>query len=192
MLERFAGRLTGRMLASQIIPEENVGLVSFGIVQGLRSIAEMFAVLITGFALGMFWQSMILLVTFIPLRIYAGGYHAKTPVQCAIMTWLLFLGSLMWLRFVPGLIWRQMLVVLMAGVCIWICSPVEHENKPLEEYEITKYKRRARVIYLTEAVLSTVLYAVGLPKLSQTIAAGILMVCGIMMIAVAEKKTVIV
>lgn len=180
------------MLASQIIPEENAGLVSFGIVQGLRSIAEMLAVLITGFALGMFWQSVILLVTFIPLRIYAGGYHAKTPVQCAIMTWLLFLGSLMWLRFVAELIWRQMFVVLTAGVCIWICSPVEHENKPLEEYEITKYRRRARVIYLTEAVLSTVLYAVGMPELSQTIAAGILMVCGIMMIAVAEKKTVIV
>lgn len=188
MLQRFAGWLVGRMLASQTIPEEDAGLVSFGIVQGLRSVMEIFMILVTGLVLGMFWQSVIILVTFIPLRSYAGGYHAKTPVQCAVMTWLLFFCFFMWIKFVQEYVWLQIFVVLAAGVCIWICSPVQHENKPLEEYEVVKYRKLVRRIYLAEVILAVVLYVVGMTGLSQSIVAAIVMVCGIMMVAVAEKK----
>ncbi len=188
MLQRFAGWLAGRMLANQVIPEKNAGLVSFGIAQGLRSVMEILMILVTGFVLGMFWQSAIILVTFIPLRSYAGGYHAKTPVQCAVMTWLLFFCFLMWIKFVPGHVWLQISMILIAGVCIWICSPVQHENKPLEEYEIVKYRKLVRRIYLLEVILAVVLHVVGMTDLSQSIVAAIVMVCGIMIVAVAEKK----
>lgn len=188
MLQRFAGWLVGRMLASQTIPEEDAGLVSFGIVQGLRSVMEILMILVTGLVLGMFWQSVIILVTFIPLRSYAGGYHAKTPVQCAVMTWLLFFCFFMWIKFVQEYVWLQIFVVLAAGVCIWICSPVQHENKPLEEYEIVKYKKRAHFIYLLEVISAVVFHTIGMTGLSRSIVVGIAMVCGIMMIAVAEKR----
>ncbi len=44
MLERFAGWLVGRMLASQAFPKEDAPLVSFGIVQGLRTLIEIILV----------------------------------------------------------------------------------------------------------------------------------------------------
>lgn len=176
------------MLANQTIPEENAELVLFGIVQGIRSVTEILMILVTGLMLNVFWQAVIILVTFIPLRSYAGGYHAKTPVQCAVMSWLLFFCSFMWLKYMPEFIWLQISMVLIAGICIWICSPVEHENKPLEEYEVVRYGKRARLLYLTEVILAVMLNAAKMTELSRSIVIGIVMVCGVMMAAVAQKK----
>ena len=94
MLERFAGWLVGRMLASQAFPKEDAPLVSFGIVQGLRTLIEIILLLCTGLFMNLFWQGVVILLAFMPLRIYAGGYHARTPMQCAVKTWLLFFGIL--------------------------------------------------------------------------------------------------
>ncbi len=176
------------MLANQTIPEENAELVLFGIVQGLRSVLEILMILVTGLMLNVFWQAVIILVTFIPLRSYAGGYHAKTPVQCAVMSWLLFFCSFMWLKYMPEFIWLQISMVLIAGICIWICSPVEHENKPLKEYEVVRYGKRARLLYLTEVILAVMLNAAKMTELSRSIVIGIVMVCGVMMAAVAQKR----
>lgn len=188
VLERFAGRLVSGMLASQTIPEENAGLVLFGIVQGLRSVIEILMILVTGIILNVFWQTVVLLVVFIPLRSYAGGYHAKTPVQCAVMTWLLFFCFLMWIRFLPEHVWLQLVMLLSAGICLWACCPVQHENKPLEEYEFEKYRKRTRLIYLTEVVLAGILYVAGMTEWSHSIVLGIVMVWLTMMIAVVEKR----
>lgn len=188
MLERFAGRLVDGMLTDQTIPEEDAGLVLFGIVQGLRSVMEILIILVTGLMLNVFWQAVIIVVTFLPLRIYAGGYHAKTPAQCAIMTWLLFFCSFMWIRFMPETVWLQIFMIAIAGICIWVFSPVEHENKPLEEYEVVRYARRARFIYFAEVTLAVVLNVAKMKELSRSIVTGIVMVWGIMMAAVVQNR----
>ena len=55
MLERFAGWLVGRMLASQAFPKEDAPLVSFGIVQGLRTLIEIILLLCTGLFMNLFY-----------------------------------------------------------------------------------------------------------------------------------------
>lgn len=82
MLARLADGLSQRMVDNEAIREEEAALVSFGIVQGLRSLIEMILMVVTGILCGLFWQSMVILLAFIPLRVFAGGYHAKTPLQC--------------------------------------------------------------------------------------------------------------
>lgn len=190
MLERLAKWLVGKMLASQAISKEDAALVSFGIVQGLRTVMEIIFMLLIGIVMNVFWQSIIILGAFMPLRIYAGGYHAKTPMQCALKTWLLFFCFLLWLKYVPGYIWLQIFLLLLAGLCLWRFAPVEHENKPLEAYEFKKYRKKAGTIYAVELSLYAGAYAAGLPELSRSIALGVVMMWVIMMAGVViGRKT---
>lgn len=184
MLERFAQWLAGKMLASQAIPREDVSLVSFGIVQGLRTLIEIIIMLITGFVFRLYWQGVVILVVFMPLRIYAGGYHAKTPLQCALKTWLLFLGVLLWLKFVPAYLWVQILLLAGTAVCLWKFAPVQHVNKPLEEYEVLKYRKRAFLIFGAETVFFVVFRVFGFVNLARCIVLGIAMMQIIMMLGV--------
>lgn len=186
MLEKFADWLAGRMFAGQAILKEDVTLVSFGIVQGLRTVIEIIFVLFIGIIMNVFWQSIIILAAFMPLRMYAGGYHAKTPMQCALKTWLLFFCFLLWLKYVPSHIWLQIILLLLVGICLWRFAPVEHVNKPLQAYEFKKYRKRAGMVYFLELFLCAGAYAAGWLQLSRSIVLGIVMVWAIMMAGVVE------
>ena len=188
MLERFAKWLVGKMLASQAIPKEDAPLVSFGIVQGLRTIIEIVILLITSFVFKLFWQGVIILLVFIPLRIYAGGYHAKTPMRCAVKTWLLFLGILLWLKFVPANVWAQIILLLVTFVSLWKFAPVQHPNKPLEEYEVLKYRKIAFGIFGVETALFVGFRIGGLMTISRCIVLGITMMVVIMLIGVGVGR----
>ncbi len=184
MLERFAGWLVGRMLASQAFPEEDTPLVLFGILQGLRTLIEIIILLCTGLFMNLFWQGVVILLTFMPLRIYAGGYHARTPMQCAVKTWLLFLEILLLYKFTPGFLWIQILLLVITGLSLWKFAPVEHENKPLEEYEVIKYRKLAFGVYGTEAALFVILRLLGAAGAARCIVLGIGMMLVIMWIGV--------
>lgn len=188
MLERFAGWLVGRMLASQAFPKEDEELVSFGIIQGLRTLIEIILLLCTALFMDLFWQGVMILMTFMPLRIYAGGYHARTPMQCAVKTWLLFLGILLLYKFAPGLVWTQILLLAITGLSLWGFAPVEHENKPLEEYEIIKYRKLSFCIYGAETVLFVLLRLLEAVGAARCIVLGMGMMLVVMWIGVGVNR----
>ena len=184
MLEKFAGWLVGWMLAGQAFPKEDAPLVSFGILQGLRTIF----MLLTGLFMNLLWQGALILIAFMPLRIYAGGYHARRPMQCAVKTWLLFFGILLLYRFAPGLLWVQILLLAITGLSLWKFAPVEHENKPLEEYEIIKYRKLAFGIYGAETVLFVMLRLLGAVGAARCIVLGMGMMLVVMWIGVGVNR----
>lgn len=188
MLERFASWLVSWMLASQAFPKEDAPLVSFGILQGLRTMIEIILMLLTGLIMNLFWQGVLILMAFMPLRIYAGGYHAKTPLQCAVKTWLLFIGILILYKYFPGLLWVQILLLVITGLSLWVFAPVEHENKPLEEYEVYKYRKLAFVVYGTETVLFVMLRLQGAVGAARCILFGMGMMLVIMWIGVGVNR----
>lgn len=188
MLARMADGLSQRMVAIEAIREEDAALVSFGIVQGLRSLIEMILMIVTGILFGLFWQSVVILLAFIPLRVFAGGYHAKTPMQCAVKTWILFTAVLLWMRFVQGTLWLGLIILAATGICIWRFAPLEDEHKPLEDYEVVKYRKKAVGIYLIELIMVCCTYVFQFGQISRCIVLGISMVLFVMMAAAMIDK----
>ncbi len=188
MLEKFAGWLVGWMLASQAFPKEDAPLVSFGILQGLRTMIEIILMLLTGLFMNLLWQGTLILIAFMHLRIYAGGYHARTPMQCAVKTWLLFLGILLLYKFSPGLLWAQILLLIITGLSLWKFAPVEHENKPLEEYEIIKYRKLAFGVYGAETALFVLFRLLGAVGAAKCIVLGMGMMLVVMWIGVGVNR----
>ena len=160
MLERIADSWVKKLIENGTVEEEKAALYVFGFVQGMRAILELILLLITGLLLGLFWQCVIILVTFMPIRVYAGGYHAKTPLQCSVKTWLLLLAILLGYKFIPSYLLLEIGIVVVTG--LWICffSPIQDANKPLQEYELKKYKKKALFyfgIYLCLYVIGHIL-----------------------------------
>ena len=175
MLERFAEYLTDRMIANETIPREKAALYSFGLLQGMRTILEAGMLLITGFLLGLFWQGIVILLSFVMVRMYAGGYHAATVGQCAWKTWLLFTGVLPYLKFVPCHPILQGIVLLAAAIFMYWKAPIQDEHKPLEEYEIKKYRKKAAVFLGIDLAVYILGYLLKITDLSRSIVMGIVM-----------------
>jgi accessory gene regulator B len=188
MLEQLAEHLTARLIANGTVQEEKAALYSFGFLQGIRTILETLLLLGTGILLGQFWQCVVILFVFAPMRIYAGGYHAGTAGECAWKTWLLLLAVLLYLKFVPGVLLIQIGVLCVTAGMIWIAAPIEDEHKPLKEYEVKKYRRKSAKFFFLNLALFLLGYGIGVPVLSRCIAMSMAMLIVIMTAGIIKNE----
>lgn len=172
MIERLTKSWVERMIRAGIIEKERAPLYSFGMEQGLRTLLEMVLMLVTGIVFGLFWQGAVMMAVFCLIRIYAGGYHAKTPMQCAVKSWVMFTAFLLWMRFGPSFLFVELSIIVAVGICLLFVCPLQDEHKPLQDYEIPKYRKRSLLIYLVEVILYIIGYVVRADSLLRSIAYG--------------------
>jgi accessory gene regulator B len=112
--------------------------------------------MLIGGVLHMFWLGLLFLTAFVPLRTYAGGYHARGYVSCYIGSCALITLLLLLLKyFVLGKnmtsgIW---LLFFISVPVIFLLAPLADENKPITEKEETAFRRRTRILLLIEIVM---------------------------------------
>jgi len=88
------------------------------------------------------------MVTFIPLRSYAEGFHASSHAKCFWLSTLAVTAILIVARLALN-IYSAGLVMLSGIICatiIAILAPVQDANKPLDDAENRIFKRRTRKI----------------------------------------------
>ncbi|WP_050738459.1 accessory gene regulator B family protein [Acetobacterium bakii] len=140
----MAERITDILVNNEIIIAENRNLYSYGLQQGLLIFLNIATILGIGMVLNMVWESIIFLLTFVPLRSNAGGYHAKTQVRCYLYSVAMITTTLVGIKIIPwsGVVCLSM--TLVAGTIIFFLAPVEAVNKSLGQVEKAVYKKRTR------------------------------------------------
>ena len=131
----FGRKISNWLWQDGIIPKDDMEIVQYGISQLLSLLLNLFTLLCICFLCGTVFQGMVFLVLFWPMRIYAGGYHAKSKMVCTVLTYLSILVSLLAIFYVP---YNRYIIYFLLAVCICVivcAAPVESENKPLSKLE---------------------------------------------------------
>lgn len=105
----------------------------------------------------MYWQGFLYNFSYIFLRSYAGGFHAKSPKVCYFLSILICTISLLVIKYANFSFSFITALSLISYLIIMVLSPVEDKNKPLDEVEAKIFKFRARIIasiYLVIILLS--------------------------------------
>ena len=146
MSSLVAEKITDILVSKKIIISENRYLYTYGLQLGMLMIINIATILVIGIILNMMWDSIIFIMTYIPLRSNAGGYHAKTQVRCYLYSIVMIIVTLICIKIVPwnGVICLSLTVV--TGAIIFFFAPVEDANKPLGQMEKAIYKERTRII----------------------------------------------
>lgn len=105
------------------------------------------------------------MAAYIPLRSFAGGYHAKTPLRCYIFSVIMLIVVSIGLKYLSVSEWVYYAVLLASVLGVLVLSPVEDINKPLDEMEHKVYKKRAIIIAAIELAFSILLKLIGLDSL---------------------------
>lgn len=83
-LARLSRKIGNDLIKSDIVKAEDAKIYIYGINQILTYVINVFSALIIGAILGVFLEITVFMAAYIPLRSFAGGYHAKTPLRCYI------------------------------------------------------------------------------------------------------------
>lgn len=157
LLARLAVKIVNNLVHSGVIKEEDAEIYIYGINQILTSVLNMSSALIIGLIFGVFPEIAVFMAAYIPLRSFAGGYHAKTPLSCYVFSVIMLIVVSIGLKYLHLADWVYYAVLVAATLVVLVLSPVEDRNKPLDEIEQKVYKRRTILIAAVELTLAMLL-----------------------------------
>ena len=130
MFVKLSCKIADRLEHCGIISKSNRTLYEYGLRQMFATILNILTMLLIGFIMGLAVPAMVYTIAYIPLRVYAGGYHASTPQRCwafsAIMLWI----ALCIVKYTPQTyFWVITTLSLIACIVVFLLSPVEDRKK---------------------------------------------------------------
>lgn len=187
MIEAFLNGL----IREGVIQQEDRECYQYGCEQGLFMLLNLLTTVLIGLLMGMVWQSVLFTLLYIPLRIYAGGYHAKTQLRCFFVSNGMIIAALLGMKTLlqsPSIC--GILLLLGAGVVLWL-APVEDQNKPLDQQEKAVYRQKGRrilVLYLALFLAGAVLRW---GALTATLAAVLVEMAGMLLLGDIKNKKIL-
>ena len=166
---RLSHRIGNNLVRSGIVKEEDAEIYIYGINQIFISVLNVSSALIIGWIFGVLFEIAVFMAAYIPLRSFAGGYHAKTPLRCYFFSVIMLIVVSICIKylFVADLLYYAVLTTAVLVVTLF--SPVEDKNKPLNKTEHKIYKSRVIFITVLEFAIYQVFKFAGLNNLFITV-----------------------
>lgn len=180
-MQNLAQFTADRLADRGVIQEKDVPVYRYGLEAIYSSTLELVSILFLAVILGNFWQTVAFFLAFIPLRVYAGGYHASTRLRCFLVSLVVYGVFAVALILVPT-DWYRMLALIgcaWAGWVIWRRAPVVHHNRRVSPAARQHYRRISLGICGIEVLLiwvgmtlwsgSTIIFALLLGLLAEAL-----------------------
>lgn len=138
-MEKCADKVACWLVRCQVIEEADRELYEYAVISFLMSLMPLILGLCFGFAMGGVKQSVFIILPFVLIRKFSGGYHAKRAWICLVTSSLLVFLCIklsFWLSCSVGLI----LAAAAATASLCVFSPVDNENRRLDEEEKKQYR----------------------------------------------------
>lgn len=194
MFVKLADNIVKWMLSNQIIEENKAVICKWGISHILDTIFNIITFLTIGILFQMPIETIVFTLGYIPLRIYAGGYHAKTPFRCWCLSNIILAVSLAIVQNAKKYYIAFGILSLIAVVVLIILMPVEDLHKPLEQNDRKNYKKRGMAILAIEICISVALALLHHNKMSLILSSiwillSVMLILGVIKNNLIKKKS---
>ena len=148
-----------------IIQEDDIDKCKYGIDLFISSFLEIISILAIAAFLGNFIETVLLFVFFVPLRIYAGGYHADTKLKCYFISLVMYGFTYTLANITPSGMFVLINVIgtLFSLIMVLIMAPIIHINKNVNDIERRNYRKISIEICLVETTI-ILLLTMTIPK----------------------------
>lgn len=193
MVGKVSRKVTDRLLSRNAIKDEDYEIYQYGLEQLFTSILNMLTLLVIGSIMGMIWQGIIFVLSFMLLRKYAGGYHASTPLGCYLLTTLIITVALSVMKYFEISILIYLVLLMVSSVIVYMLAPVEAVNKELDKIEKIIYRKKTILIWIVEVSLAIGVfilkhYEISICIFMAVIMVGISLVTGHIEIKLVKRK----
>ena len=163
MISRLALIWASFFAARNIYPHEKIDIYKYGFELLISTALNFLSILIISTLMGVISGAVLFCAAFIPLRLAAGGYHAKHHWSCVLgfnIVFLIFahLNRLMIVEFTYLYIIAS---AIISTLFIWSLAPVAAVNKPLKVNQRERLRKRSIVIACVNLAVAELFCLVG-------------------------------
>lgn len=141
-----------------IIAEQDAPIYRYGLQSLFQFAACYGAMLLLAAATHRIMDTVVFWLIFLPIRQYAGGYHASTPFRCFCLSLAAWAAIMAACRFSAPLLLCT--ITALSLVILWRFSPLPHPNNPLSAKRLAQVTKIIRLILLTVLLCFAVLIAI--------------------------------
>lgn len=150
MMDQVLAAVVNWLSREGVVAEEDRDLYRYAVYSLLFGLAPFAIVAIWGLIFDMFAESMLLILPFMLIRKFSGGYHLKSQSACVVLSTMLLGGAVGIAKMMQAATNLSLLTVFVAVSVISICvfSPIASEGRSLTEKETRVFGTVARIIAL--------------------------------------------
>lgn len=182
----LANKFTDWLIIHGAAEEEDRDLYEYASLCLLMTAAPLFLAMLVGGLMGEFRTAALMILPFVVIRKFSGGYHAKHAWTCMICS----VGLLAVCIFIAANITfsRVLCICMFAGAALlFLFSPVDSENKRLSEEEKKRFRKTAGILALAVCVIAVAGMWCGNERLAVCMAVGLLLTLALQIPCVLQK-----
>lgn len=134
MIKNLSENITDYFYLNNIINEEEKEIYIYGLHLIISSIIGITIILTLGLIFNIFSNTFLFLISFISIRMYSGGYHAKSYIKCNITLITIYLIVFLIVNYTPTelIFLSSILLSIITLIIILKFAPTDTENKKLK------------------------------------------------------------
>jgi len=163
-MDKLTKSISQSLLENNFIDKEDVELCQYGIEMFIICVLEMAAILLFSIIIGNFFETVIYLFAFIPMRIYSGGYHADTRMRCFIILLAVYAAFSIVNRysflFEFGIF--MLIALIMNIIFVYMWSPLPNGNKTVNEKQRNYYRKMSIILSIIGVVITSFIITINI------------------------------
>lgn len=176
MIKSTSKRLVKWLLSVGAISQDDRELYEYATYCLLFNLMPIVFTSMVSVPMGMFAEGILMIIPFIIIRNFSGGFHMKSAAFCFISSTVLLATFLFLIKIV---LWDQLylshfVITLIIELFIIIMSPIDSKERALSEKENRVFKRIAIIISTTVFGIYVLLLSLGLQSTAIPIGTGII------------------
>ena len=154
-MDRISKSVSAILGECGIIQKDDIDKCRYGLDVFLSSVLEMLSIVIISIFVKNFAETLLFFTAFIPLRIYAGGYHADTRLRCYGVLLVIYALFSVAMKLIPAsaYIFIECISALFTSIMVLRFAPISHSNKHINDMETQQYKKISIAIALMEVAI---------------------------------------
>jgi len=161
VVKRFSKKIAESLVCNGVVEEKEKAVYEYGFSIVFYNLINLGTMLLLSWLMGCIWESAIYAVCYIILRKFAGGYHAKGPITCYLVSTAMFFISIFLATHI-NIDFCYILIIIVLALFGSRIVPVDTENKSLSEKEKKVYRYIVIFVFSFEMLLCLVLFHFGL------------------------------
>lgn len=156
-MKLMLSKVIGWLIQQKTIESSDRELYEYALYSFLVSNIPLVFLVIASILLGKLFEGMLIVLPFMIIRKFCGGYHAKHVYTCFILSTGLVLSGFYIVNYLNC---NYFIMMVISGISIMFNSPIDSHNKRLDKSEIKLYKRITEMLIVSIIVLYIILFII--------------------------------
>ena len=177
MIDKLSAGIVSWLQNEGSVTESETELYRYAVYSFIWGLLPFVVVAVWGIIFDALWESILLILPFMLIRKFCGGYHLSKPSIC-FATSSVLLGVAVWgIKSIDSTVVATELTiaVILAVICICAFSPVDSNARRLTAKEIRVFGNVARAIAIIMLIAYLILVAFGRYEIAFPVGVGIIL-----------------